>query len=58
MTPTRFLVGLISIVLAMVIVGLWLSTEWVAAALAYQARLGAPLEVLWVLVYYPWRLFE
>ncbi len=59
MTPTRFLVGQILVVFAIVIGGLWLSTEWVATALGYQPRLGLPwFEALSLPVYYPWRLFE
>ena len=35
------------------------ATQWTAAALGYQARLGAPwFELLGTPVYHPWRLFE
>jgi type IV secretion system protein VirD4 len=59
MTPTKFLIGQIAIVFAVVIGGLWLATEWAAFHLGYQPRLGP----IWfwlgnLAVYYPWRLFE
>jgi len=39
--------------------GVWGATQWTAAALGYQARLGAPwFELLDTPVYHPWRLFE
>ena len=39
--------------------GLWASTQWAAAELAYQPRLGIPwFTFLSVPIYYPWRLFE
>jgi hypothetical protein len=44
MTPTRFLVGQILVVFAIVIGRLWLSTEWVAAALGHQPRPGFPIR--------------
>ena len=59
MTPTKILVGQILIVFAVVIGGLWVATQWAAAELAYQPRLGLPwFTLLSVPVYYPWRLFE
>ncbi len=59
MTPTKVLIGQILIVFGIVLAGIWYATEWTAAALGYQMRLGAP----WFLfrgipVYRPWRLFE
>src|SRR5579859_1686183 len=59
MTPTKFLLGQIVIVFAVVIGGLWIATQWAASELAFQLRLGAPWFTLlsWP-VYYPWRLFE
>jgi type IV secretion system protein VirD4 len=58
-TPTKVLIGQILIVFGIVLAGIWYATEWAAAALGYQMRLGAP----WFLfhhipVYHPWRLFE
>jgi type IV secretion system protein VirD4 len=59
MTPTRLLIGQIAIVFAIVIGGVWASTQWTAAMLGNQPRLGTPwFEVLSTPVYYPWRLFE
>ncbi|MHB8812491.1 MAG: conjugal transfer protein TraG [Steroidobacteraceae bacterium] len=59
MTPTKVLIGQILIVFGIVLAGIWYATEWTAAALGYQMRLGPP----WFLfhhipVYHPWRLFE
>ena len=42
MTPTKLLVGQIAIVFAIVIGGVWFATQWAAAMLGYQPRLGAP----------------
>src|ERR1700720_585910 len=59
MTPTKLLIGQILIVVAIVIAGVWFATQWCAAELGFQARLGAPwFELLGIPVYYPWRLFE
>ena len=59
MTPTKLLLGQILIVFAIVIAGVWFATEWCAALLGFQVRLGAAWFVLFGLpVYYPWRLFE
>lgn len=59
MTPTKVLVGQAFIVFAIVIGGVWAATQWAAAMLGYQWRLGSPwFWVLWWPVYYPWRLFE
>lgn len=58
MTPTKLLVGQVLIVFAIVVAGVWFATEWCAAELGFQARLGAPWFVLLGLpVYKPWRLF-
>src|ERR1700730_2088000 len=59
MTSNNILVGQILIVMAIVVGGTWAATQWTAAHLGFQARLGMP----WFLfarvpVYYPWRLFE
>ena len=59
MTPTKLLIGQILIVFAIVIAGIWFATEWCAAALGFQARLGTPwFEFGGVPFYYPRRLFE
>jgi type IV secretion system protein VirD4 len=39
-TPTKLLVGQILIVLAIMVLGDWASTQWAAAMLSYQAQLG------------------
>lgn len=59
MTPTKVLFGQAVVVLAIVIGGLWLSTQWAASMLGYQPHLGDPWFLIggWP-VYYPWRLFE
>jgi len=59
MTPTKLLIGQILVVFLIVIVGVWASTQWCAAALGYQPRLGSPWFIVGdIPVYYPWRLFE
>ena len=59
MTPTKVLIGQILIVFAIVLAGLWAATQWCAAALGHQPRLGpAWFFVLSWPVYHPWRLFE
>ncbi len=59
MTPTKLLIGQILIVFAIVIGALWGATQWVAAELEFQPRLGpAWFEFLDYPVYAPWRLFE
>jgi hypothetical protein len=42
MYPARIYVGQITIVFGIVVVSTWGATQWTAAALGYQARLGAP----------------
>jgi type IV secretion system protein VirD4 len=59
MTPTKVLIGQILIVFAIVLAGLWAATQWCAAELGHQPRLGpAWFVVLSWPVYHPWRLFE
>ena len=58
MTPTKLLIGQILVVFAIVLLGIWAATQWVAAMLAYQPELGAPWFRLDGLpVYHPWALF-
>jgi type IV secretion system protein VirD4 len=59
MTPTKLLIGQITIVFAVVVVGVWAATQWCAHMLAHQPALGAPwfLFVGWP-IYKPWKLFE
>lgn len=57
--PTGVLFGPISLVVGTALCGIWGATQWTAAALGYQARLGAPwIELLGIPVYHPWKLFE
>ena len=59
MRATGVLYGQVLTVFGIVIAGVWGATQWVAAALAYQSRLGAPwFELLDKPVYHPWRLFD
>lgn len=59
MQGTNVLFGQIAVVLGTVIVGVWGATQWVAAALGYQPRLGTPwFDFLDTPIYHPWRLFE
>lgn len=59
MHATAVLYGQVLVVLATTLTGVWCATQWTAAALGYQARLGAPwFELLDMPVYHPWRLFE
>lgn len=59
MQATTVLYGQVLVVLAITLSGVWGATQWTAAALSYQARLGAPwFELLGTPVYHPWRLFE
>lgn len=58
MTPTKLLIGQILVVFAIIIAGVWFSTQWTAWSLGYQAQLGAPWAVVFgVPVYRPWQLF-
>ena len=58
MTPTKFLIGQIFIVLATVVLGVWAATQWAAVSLGYQTGLGAPwFIVLGQPIYRPWQLF-
>jgi type IV secretion system protein VirD4 len=59
MRGTSVLFGQILVVFGIVITGTWGATQWTAAQLGYQLRLGAPwLDLLGLPVYHPWRLFE
>ncbi len=53
------LLGQIVAVFSIVIAGVWSATQWTAAALGYQLRLGSPwFDFFGTPVYHPWRLFE
>src|SRR5690242_12920276 len=58
MTPTKLLVGQIIVVFGIVILGVWVATQWAAAMLGYQSQLGAPwVSLFGTSVYRPWQLF-
>jgi type IV secretion system protein VirD4 len=58
MTPTKLLFGQILLVFAIVIAGIWLATQWAAAALAYQPQLGPAWFVAFDMpIYRPWSIF-
>uniref|UniRef100_UPI0031204C74 conjugal transfer protein TraG n=1 Tax=Thauera sp. SDU_THAU2 TaxID=3136633 RepID=UPI0031204C74 len=51
--------GQIAAVFGIVIASVWGATQWTAAALGYQLRLGSPwFDFHGTPVYYPWKLFE
>ena len=53
------LFGQVGVVFGIVLAGVWIATQWTAAALGYQLRLGSPwFEAFGTPVYQPWRLFE
>ncbi|MFG8168260.1 conjugal transfer protein TraG [Pseudomonas aeruginosa] len=53
------LFGQIAAVFGIVIAGVWGATQWTAAALGYQLRLGSPwFDFHGIPIYYPWKLFE
>lgn len=53
------LFGQIAVVFGIVIAGVWGATQWTAAALGYQVRLGSPwFDLLGTPIYHPWKLFE
>ncbi|HBP1854992.1 conjugal transfer protein TraG [Pseudomonas aeruginosa] len=53
------LFGQVAAVFGIVIAGVWGATQWTAAALGYQLRLGLPwFDFFGTPVYHPWRLFE
>ena len=57
--PTGVLFGQIIVVFGVALGGVWTATQWTAAALGYQARLGAPwFDFTGIPIYEPWRLFE
>ncbi|WP_018316685.1 conjugal transfer protein TraG [Bradyrhizobium sp. WSM2793] len=59
MFPAKIYVGQIAVVFGIVVVSTWGATQWTAAALGYQQRLGEPwFLIVGYRVYLPWRLFE
>ena len=56
---TGVLAGQMLLVLGTAAFGVWFATQWTAAALGYQARLGECwFSLLSTPLYYPWRLFQ
>jgi type IV secretion system protein VirD4 len=53
MSPTKLLLGQILIVFAIVILGVWASTQWCAAMLGYQHQLGPAWFALFGTPIYP-----
>lgn len=59
MNSTGVLIGQILLVTAILFIGLWCATQWTAAELGFQMRLGEPwLRIYGYPIYYPWRLLE
>jgi type IV secretion system protein VirD4 len=59
MTPTRILLGQAVIVFAIIFFSVWGATQWTAAELGYQPRLGLPWFIMSdTPIYKPWRLFQ
>jgi type IV secretion system protein VirD4 len=59
MQGTSVLFGQVLAVLGIVVAGTWSATQWTAAQLGYQLRLGTPwFDFLGTPIYHPWRLFE
>ena len=57
--PTGILFGQIIAVLATALAGVWAGTQWTAAALGHQARLGPSwFSISGERIYEPWKLFE
>jgi type IV secretion system protein VirD4 len=59
MRSSGVLFGQIVIVFAIIALGMCCATQWTAAELGYQMRLGTPwFQIQGFPVYYPWRLFQ
>lgn len=57
--PRGILVGQVGVVFGVTLCGIWAATQWTAATLGYQARLGASwFGVSGIPVYHPWCLFD
>jgi type IV secretion system protein VirD4 len=57
-TPTKLLIGQILIVFAIMVLGVWASTQWAAAMLGYQSQLDAAwFQFAGVPIYRPWQIF-
>ena len=56
---TGVLTGQVVLVFAIAVVGVGIATQWTAAALGFQARLGEPwFTTFGNPIYYPWKLFD
>jgi type IV secretion system protein VirD4 len=59
MNGTSVLFGQMLTVFGIVVAGTWGATQWTAAHLGYQLRLGSPwFDCFGIPFYHPWRLFE
>ncbi|MGN8135238.1 conjugal transfer protein TraG [Paraburkholderia sp. 22099] len=59
MNGTSVLFGQVLMVFGIVVAGTWGATQWTAAHLGYQLRLGSPwFDCLGIPFYHPWQLFE
>ena len=59
MNGTSVLFGQMLMVFGIVVTGTWGATQWIAAHLGYQLRLGSPwFDCFGIPIYHPWRLFE
>jgi len=59
MNGTSVLFGQMLTVFGIVVAGTWGATQWTAAHLGYQLRLGSPwFDCLGIPFYHPWQLFE
>ncbi|MGY3610476.1 MULTISPECIES: conjugal transfer protein TraG [unclassified Bradyrhizobium] len=59
MFPAKIYVGQIVVVFGIVVASTWGATQWTAAALGFQERLGEPwFSLSGYPIYLPWRLFE
>jgi len=58
-TANGVLIFQVFVVLLIIVTGVWFATEWTAARLGFQARLGRPWETVFGFrLYPPWRLFQ
>lgn len=59
MNGTSVLFGQVLAVFGIVVAGIWAATQWTAAHLGYQLRLGSPwFDYFGIPVYHPWQLFQ
>jgi type IV secretion system protein VirD4 len=58
MTPTKLLISQILIVFAIMVLGVWASTQWAATMLGHQAQLGSAwFRFADIPMYHPWQIF-